>query len=163
MQVRTFSASSGLDIQFLPDFPPFHVHALLLNPWATNKLLCQQPYSSLQFCLSLSWCCLSGSTFSDTWAGVKHLTLAQRKVRGWVKEELESYQGVGGEERKFSGVTCNFAVVHANRGTWHLSDSSWWLRTTKDSKQRKNTPGEKDWEVSDVAPLGKAFGKELTM
>lgn len=42
MQVGTFSASSGLDIWLLPNFLPFHVHALLLNPWATKKLLCEQ-------------------------------------------------------------------------------------------------------------------------
>lgn len=59
MQVGTLSASSGLDTQFLPDFLPFHIHALLLNPWATNKLLWQQPDFSLQFCLSLSRRCLT--------------------------------------------------------------------------------------------------------
>lgn len=137
MQVGTFSASSGLDIQFLPDFLPFHVHALLLNPWATNKLLCQQPYFSLQFCLSLSWYHLSGSTFSDTWARVKHLCLAPGR---W-----------GGEGRRNWGVTKVLERKRVNsqvlpvillffmpiEGQWHFSGFSWWLRTAEDSKQRK--------------------------
>lgn len=103
MLVGTFSASSGLDTKFLPNFLPFHVHALLLNPWATNKLLWQQRLQPAILPLFVTALSHVAAPFSDTWAGVRHLCPGPRKMRDRVRKELGVTKSVGEEESKFSG------------------------------------------------------------
>lgn len=67
-----------------------------------------------------------------------------------------------GKSVNFLGVTSNFAAVHTNRGAMAFVRLFMVTQDCRGQQTEKNAPADKDWEVSDVAALGKAFGKELT-
>lgn len=164
MQVGTFSASSGLDIWLLPNFLPFHVHALLLNPWATKKLLCEQfiqPAIFPPFVTALSLMAapfLTPELGSDIcawhwgrWGGEGGRSWGVTKVLEGKKVNSQYWE-----------VNLDFAVVHANRRTVAFVRFFMVTQDCRGQQTGKNAPEGKDWEVSDVATLGKAFGEEST-
>lgn len=121
-------------------FSTFSCPCFTLESLSYQKIALWTIYSACNFSSLCHSAVSHGSTFSDTWAGVRHLCLALRKVRGWVREELGGYQGCWRGRKQILSTekwTLILLLFMPTEEQGHLSGFSWWLRTAEDSKQGK--------------------------